>query len=143
MSNGKYRRPACYGKLFPTQEDATEYSVLHGFSQVYYGRPGAFISLRLSPATRRYLKSITDLDARWDALQKVLKNTLSTDGGRYFDGIRFAPYAAKTRAEWNLYLDGDFEQLRRIRSGKLAHEAVKHILGDDYAQPTTGLTEGN
>lgn len=137
----KYIHPSCYGQLFPTQEAASTFALEHGFTQVYYGRPSAFITLKLSPATRHYLKSITDYTARWDALEKVLSKTLCIDGGRYFQSIRCAPFAAKTRAEWNLYLDGDFEQLRQVCYGKLAHEAVlkrlKQILGDAYAEPTS------
>ncbi len=134
-NKGKYRRPACYGKIFPTSEAATAYSVEHGFSQVFYGRPSAFITLRLSPATRRYLKSIPDVNARWDALGKIVLHR-QYDEGRYFQNVRFQPCFAKTRIEWNLYLQGDFAQLRAIRSGKLAHEAVTQILGPDAPKPT-------
>lgn len=134
MNRDKYLRPACYGKLFPTNEAATAYSVEHGFSQIGYPRPSAFITLKLSPATRRYLKAITNLPARWSALMKIInRNRWDSE---YLRAVEFAPYMAKTRIEWNLYLEGDFAQLRAIRQGKLAHEAVKQILGDTYVQPT-------
>jgi hypothetical protein len=123
-NGGKYRYPASHGTIFPTQEAATQFSIEQGFSQPFYPRPSAFITLKLSPATRRYLRSITNITARWDALEKVVGSKLDIDGGRYFRGVRFAEYAANTRVEWNLYLDGDFEQLRRVRSGQLAHKDV-------------------
>jgi hypothetical protein len=108
---GVTRRAGCWGKLFPTSDEAWAWLLEHGFTQEYYGRPYAFIDLRLSPATRRYLKS-KPAAQRWD----ILAFLLGDDGHRaYFRAMRHDGCMAERRDKWSRYMAGEwgvFEQPR-------------------------------
>lgn len=113
---GKARRAGCYGKLFPNQDAADQYALEHGFTQSYYKRPFAFISLNLSPATRRFLKSQPNRAARWYWLRKILGDA-SQD--RYFKSVDTASYMHDQRNTWDDYMSGNWQVYRHQYEPKL------------------------
>jgi hypothetical protein len=102
--NGKTRRPGCYGRLFPDSDSAWAFMREHGFTQDYHRRPDAFIDLRLSPATRRYLLGKTDSE-RWDILERIHGEWTN---GNYMRSMRHASYMAERREKWSRYMAGEW-----------------------------------
>lgn len=94
-------KPGCYGMQFPSIEAYSAFALERGFTQVYYSRPAAFIGLRLSPATRRYLKALPTVKARWDALARILPKT---ERGSYFRAVKTASYMKGERNRWLNYM---------------------------------------
>lgn len=82
---------------FPNSDAAFAYALEHGFTQVYYARPNGFIDLRLSPATRRYLrsKSVTEV---WTLLPKILSPGWVS--GTYFRSVKSKKFMQATRDRW-------------------------------------------
>jgi hypothetical protein len=81
---------------FPNSDAAWNYARAKGFTQVYYSRPNGFIDLRLSPATRRYLRSKTNAEV-WTLLPKILG---VSPYERYFHTVESAGYMAERRHVW-------------------------------------------
>ena len=94
--NGSRMRAECDDKPFPSTDAAMEYALAQGFLRIYNRRPNGFIDLRLSPATRRYLRSKTDKQI-WALLPRILG---VTDRNDYFHSVRVKDYMADTRKRW-------------------------------------------
>ncbi len=96
---GKARRAECYGKRFDSSDEAFAYALEHGYTQEHVGRPGAFIYLRLSPASRHWLRSKHKADF-WDCLEALVKE----GAGDYWNALRTKSYMASRRAEMEEYV---------------------------------------
>lgn len=94
-------KPGCYGMEFPSTEAYSAFALERGFLQTYYPRPWAFIGLRLSPATRRYLKGLPTIRAQFSALAVILKGEHK---GSYFRAVKSAKYMRKERNRWIHYM---------------------------------------
>lgn len=81
---------------FPSSDAAFGYALSHGFCQLYYSRPKGFIDLRLSPATRRYLRGKSDKEI-WTLLPRILG---VSERDQYFYAVRVKDYMEETRSRW-------------------------------------------
>jgi len=123
----KVLRPSCYGKLFKTHEEMDAYALEHGFTQVYHHRPNAFITLRVSPASRRYLASLPNHKARWGALLVMLGKERI---GSYVRTLLTASYMKERREAMEAYMltgaDPSNDPRRRTyRKARIARPAQK------------------
>lgn len=114
--NGNWRtqlNPTGDGMMFATSEQAYDWAFAHGYLKVHYPRPSGFIALKLSPATRRYLKALP-AEKRLSALRKIFKDFTAKD---YFKAVLLAPYMADTRARWEHYMEtgGDLNNVYHVR----------------------------
>lgn len=109
-------KPECYGKTFKTSGECAAYALAQGFTRVYYSRPNLFINLRLSPATRKHLKSLRSHDARWAVLEQL--TGLSSISS--MDYIRAMRKSSVYRTEWILYMETGYCPLLDPRNRKLS-----------------------
>lgn len=93
-------KPGCYGMKFDSTDAYSAYALERGFTQQYYSRPWAFIGLRLSPATRRFLKGKT-VKQIFHYLARILDKT---GEGSYFRAVKTASYMREERRRWINYV---------------------------------------
>lgn len=102
------RRAATDGKIFPTSEAAWAHAIEHGFTREYFARPSAFIQLRLSPATRRFITAQPE-KKRWFWLGKVIGMEATK---RYWREMHTKGCMAERRKQWNAYMAGQTQVFR-------------------------------
>lgn len=89
------------GKHFKSSEAASEAAAAHGYTKTYFSRPTSFINLRLSPATRRFLKPLSN-DERMLHLLRLCKETTCNMVAE----VATKECLSSRLAEWMEYLDG-------------------------------------
>lgn len=94
---GKVMDAECDNRQFANSDEAHQYALQVGFLQPYFHRPNGFINLRLSPATRKYLRTKTDKEI-WKLLPQILN--VKDQPGRYFYDVRVKSYMNETRVRW-------------------------------------------
>ena len=98
-----------YGRVFATSDDAWQHMRQAGYSQEWFSRPNAFIDLRLSPATRRFLRG-ADKERFWELLTKLL----GKDGhSEYFRAVKSRTCMDSTNARWVAAIYGPLGGSRR------------------------------
>lgn len=85
------------------EAEANRIGLERGYLQRYFARPAGFIHLRLSPRTRRFLRSLKTWKARKAALLRLLDDGKSQT---YLRSVLNHSCFAKQRAQWQQYIDG-------------------------------------
>ena len=106
---GKMFKGGSYGRVFATSDEAWDHMRQAGYSQEWFSRPNAFIDLRLSPATRRFLRG-ADKERFWELLTKLL----GKDGhSEYFRAVKSRTCMDSTNARWVAAIYGPLGGSRR------------------------------
>lgn len=116
--NGNARYSGYNGKTFETHEQAGLFALEHGYTQIFYSRPSAFIQLRLSRRTRKYFKTLNP-ERQWIELERLIQNK---DGIKYynevnksyFHSVRSESCCQETRDKWNQYMAGNWQVFRIV-----------------------------
>jgi len=106
---GKMFKGGSYGRVFATSDEAWDHMRQAGYSQEWFSRPNAFIDLRLSPATRRFLRGRPQFELRgW------LELLLGGNGhSEYFRAVWQKGCMESTRARWVAAIYGPLSGSRR------------------------------
>lgn len=97
-AGGKNMEGEHHKRIFPNTDAAFSFALEHGYLQVYQPRPNGFIVLRLSPATRRYLRTKSNKEI-WNLLKRILGKDAQKRGS-YFHTVRTQSYMQETRQRW-------------------------------------------
>ena len=103
--NGKLRNGELDGRLYPSSDAAHQAAFERGYTKRYYSRPTAFIHVRLSPATRRYLLTKT-VQERRELLKKITEHGSITTA-TYFRQVMTDSCMRPTRDRWDSYMAGE------------------------------------
>ena len=101
VSVPRYQRAELDGKKFSTSDLAFEAAAEMGYTVRANGRPSAFIHLRLSPATRRFLKPLSQAE-RVLHLMRIARGSACEMVSDTFG----KPFMSSRAVEWMKYLDG-------------------------------------
>lgn len=102
--NGKLRNGELDGRVYPSSDAAHQAAFERGYTKRYYSRPTAFIHVRLSPATRRFLLTKTVKERR-ELLKKITEHGSITTA-TYFRQVMTASCMRPTRDRWDDYMAG-------------------------------------
>ena len=103
--NGKLRSGELDGRLYPSSDAAHQAALERGYTVRYYGRPNAFINLRLSRATRKFLATKTPKQRR-EVLEVLVKRSGAAITSVYFRQVMTASCMRPTRDRWDDYMAG-------------------------------------
>ena len=103
--NGKMRNGELNGRLYPSSDAAHQAAFERGYTKRYYSRPTAFIHVRLSPATRRFLLTKTPKQRR-EVLEVLVKRSGAAITSVYFRQVMTASCMRPTRDRWDDYMAG-------------------------------------